>query len=86
MIDRAHELPVPRQCQLLALARSSAYCTPQPVSDADLTLMRQLEALRLVHPYAGSRILRDLFRLQGVIVGRKRVATLMQWMWLEALY
>jgi putative transposase len=32
MIDRTHALPVTRQCELLALARSSVYYTPQPVS------------------------------------------------------
>jgi len=86
MIDRTHDLPVTRQCQLLALARSSVYYTPQPVSGEDLALMRHLDTLHLQHPFAGSRMLRDLLRLQGVVVGRKHVATLMRRMGLEALY
>jgi len=49
MIDRTHELPMTRQCQLLALARSSVYYRPQPVSDIELALMRQLDALQLQH-------------------------------------
>jgi putative transposase len=86
MIDRTHDLPVTRQCALLALPRSSVYYTPPPVSAATLALMRQLDELHLQHPYAGSRMLRDLLRLQGVRIGRKRVATLMRRMGLAALY
>jgi len=48
--------------------------------------MRQLDALHLQHPFAGSRMLRDLLRLHGVAVGRKHVATLMRRMGIEALY
>jgi len=86
MITQAHPLPVTRQCQLLALARSSVYYTPQPVSPGDLALMRQLDELHLEHPFAGSRMLRDLLRLRGVGVGRKHVATLMRRMGIAALY
>ena len=32
MIDRTHDLPVVRQCQILRLARSTAYYTPEPTS------------------------------------------------------
>jgi putative transposase len=86
MISRDHELPITRQCQLLALPRSSVYYLPQPVPEGDLALMRRLDELHLAHPFAGSRMLRDLLRLQGVPIGRKHVATLMHRMGLEALY
>jgi len=86
MITREHPLPVTRQCQLLALTRSTVYYTPQPIPAGDLALMRQIDELHLEHPFAGSRMLRDLLRLQGVVVGRKHVATLMRRMGLEALY
>jgi len=43
------------------------------VSAATLALMRQLDELHLQHPFAGSRMLRDLLRLRGVRVGRKHV-------------
>ena len=86
MISPEHPLPVTRQCQLLALPRSSVYYTPQPVPAATLALMRQLDELHLEYPFAGSRMLRDLLRLRGVVVGRKRVATLMRRMGIEALY
>lgn len=86
MIDRHHPLPVTRQCRLVAVARSSVYYTPRPVRAGDLALMRRLDELHLLHPFAGSRMLRDLLRLQGVPIGRKRVATLMRRMGIEALY
>jgi putative transposase len=86
MIDRQHALPVVRQCRLLALPRSSVYYAPQPVPAGDLALMRQLDELHLEYPFAGSRMLRDLLRLRGVVVGRKHVATLMRRMGIEALY
>jgi putative transposase len=85
MIDRQHALPVTRQCQLLALPRSSVDYAPQPVSATTLALMRQLDELHLEHPFAGSRMLRHLLRLRGVIVGRKHVATLMRRMGIVAL-
>lgn len=86
MIDRQHPLPVVQQCQLLAIARSSVYAVPQPVAAATVAVMRQIDELHLQHPFAGSRMLRDLLRLQGVNVGRKHVATLMRRMGIEALY
>jgi putative transposase len=86
MIDRSHDLPVVRQCQILSLARSSAYYRPQEASEADLALMRRIDELHLAHPFAGSRMLRDLLRQDGHQIGRKHVTTLMKRMGIEALY
>jgi putative transposase len=86
MIDRQHPLPVVQQCQILAIARSSVYAVPRPVAATTVALMRQLDELHLQHPFAGSRMLRDLLRLEGVHVGRKHVATLMRRMGIDALY
>ncbi len=86
MIDRTHDLPVVRQCQILNLARSTAYYTPQPTSDGDLQLMRRIDELHLEYPFAGSRMLRDMLRREGQQIGRKRVRSLMKKMGIEALY
>lgn len=86
MIDRTHDLPVIRQCQILRLARSTAYYAPQPTSPEDLALMRRMDALHLEHPFAGSRMLRDMLRLEGHKIGRKHVSALMKKMGIEALY
>ncbi|OGI60287.1 MAG: integrase [Candidatus Muproteobacteria bacterium RIFCSPHIGHO2_01_FULL_61_200] len=80
-------LPVTRQCELLALPRSSAYYERGPaVSDEDLRLMRLLDELHLKYPFMGSRRLRDELKKLGVIANRKRVQRLMRLMGLEALY
>ena len=86
MIDREHELPVVRQCELLELARSTAYYEPLPVPEADLTLMRRIDELHLRWPFLGSRRLRDLLQKDGFMVGRKHVATLMRKMGIAAIY
>jgi putative transposase len=86
MIDRTHTLPVVRQCQLLKLARSTAYYQPRSVSDTARALMRRIDELHLQDPFAGARMLRDLLRQEGHTVGRRQVATLMRRMGIEALY
>jgi len=65
MIDRTHDLPVSRQCQILSLTRSTAYYRPQETSEAELVLMRRIDELHLVYPFAGSRMLRDLLKQEG---------------------
>jgi len=86
MIDPAHPLPIVRQAQLLELSRASVYYRPQPTFDADLALMRRIDELHLEHPFAGSRMLRDLLNRESFAVGRKHVTTLMRKMGIEALY
>ena len=86
MIDRSHELPLTRQAQVLKLSRGSLYYRPQPVSPADLAIMRRIDELHLDYPFAGSRMLRDLLRGEGVAIGRAHVITLMKRMRIEAIY
>jgi len=86
MIDRKHELPLTRQAKLLKLSRSGLYYRPRPVSPADLAVMRRIDELHLAYPFAGSRMLRDLLRAEGVEIGRQRVARMMKRMGIEALY
>ena len=86
MIDRDHDLPVTQQAQALGLSRSTIYYKPRPVSAEDLELMRRLDALHLDFPFAGARMLRDLLRREGLLVGRRHVATLMKRMGIAAIY
>jgi putative transposase len=86
MIDRTHLLPIGRQCQVLQLARSTAYYQSKPVSDATLALMRRIDELHLQYPFAGARMLRDLLRQVGHAIGRRQVATLMRRMGIAAIY
>ena len=86
MIDRSHNLPVTRQCRILQLARSTAYYAPAPISAEGLALMRRIDELHLEHPFAGSRMLRDMLNREGHRIGRKHVRTLINKMGIEALY
>jgi putative transposase len=86
MIDRSHALSLARQAEELGISRGSLYYQPQPVSAAELVIMRRMDALHLEYPFAGSRMLRDLLLAEGFTVGRLHVSTLMKRMGLEALY
>ncbi len=86
MIDSSHELPVRRQAKLLSISRGSVYYKARAVSVADLAIMRRIDELHLDHPFAGSRMLRDLLVGEGIAIGRRHVATLMKRMGIEALY
>ena len=86
MIDREHELPLSRQAAVLKLSRSGLYYRARPVAPADLAGMRRIDELHLDYPFAGSRMLRDLLRGEGVEIGRQRVARMMKRMGIEALY
>ncbi|WP_157035679.1 IS3 family transposase [Sphingobium chungbukense] len=86
MIDRSHSLPLSRQVRELGISRGSVYYLPRPVSVADLTIMRRIDELHLEFPFAGSRMLRDLLRQEGIEIGRQHVATLMKKMAIEAIY
>ena len=86
MIDRHHKLSVSSQCRILSLGRSTAYYREKRPGESDLVLMRRIDELHLNHPFAGSRMLRDMLRLEGHEIGRKRVSTLMDRMGIQALY
>jgi putative transposase len=86
MIDRDHKPPVKRQAAALGISCGSAYSRPRPVSDEDLLTMRKLDELHLNYPFAGSRMLRDLLRQQGIDAGRLHIGTLMRKMGIEANY
>ena len=86
MIDRQDGLPLRRQAAVLQLSRSTLYYEPRPVPAAELAVMRRIDELHLDHPFAGSRMMRDLLRGEGVAIGREKVATMMRRMGIEALY
>ena len=85
MIDRDHDLPITRQAQLLNISRGTVYYLPQPVSPADLVLMRRIDELHLEHPFMGARMLRRQLARQGLHAGRRHIRTLMLRMGIEAL-
>ena len=86
MIDPSHGLPIARQAKVLSISRGSVYYKPRPVSAAELAIMRRIDALHLDYPFAGSRMLRDVLGREGIEIGRRRVATMMRRIGIEALY
>jgi len=86
MIVPEHPLPIARQAQLAGISRGTVYYHPEPISDADLRLMRRIDELHLELPFAGSRMLRDLLNAEDFTVGRRHVSTLMRKMGIAAIY
>jgi putative transposase len=74
-----------RQCELLALNRSTLYYVPSKVSAEQTALMKAIDQIFTKWPFCGSRrIVLELRRL-GHDVNRKRVQRLMRIMGLQAL-
>ena len=86
MIDRDHALSITRQAELVGISRGNVYYLPRTTSEADQRLMKRIDSLNLAHPFAGSRMLRDMLNRERFDVGRRHVATLMQRMGIQALY
>ena len=86
MIDATHDLSISRQAELLEISHSNVYYLPRATSETDLALMRRIDELHLNYPFGGSRMLRDMLRLEGHQVGRERVRTLMAKMGIHAIY
>jgi len=66
--------------------RSCRRARPASLAPARLAIIHRIDALHLKHPFAGSRMLRDLLRAEAMVIGRLAVATLMRRIGIEALY
>ena len=86
MIQKAHQLPRTRRCELLGIPRSSSYYQPQPVSEEDQALMRLIDKIHLKRPYLGSRRIVDALTELGYKAGRKRAQRLMRLMGIQAIH
>ena len=80
------ELSLSRQCEILAISRSSFYYTLKGESPESLALMRRIDELFLKYPFYGSRQMVRQLRRDGVRAGRHRVRRLMRLMGLAAIY
>lgn len=79
-------LCIARQCQLLALPRSTFYYQASGESQANLWLMKRIDELFLDSPFFGARQMARALRREGYKVNRKRVVRLMRKMGLSAIY
>ena len=78
MIEPNEKLSQTRQCQLLNLARSTYYYQPQPATDEGLALLRQMDEQYLKTPQYGARSYATWFVRQGIMIGRKKAASMMK--------
>jgi putative transposase len=86
MVERGHpHLSVRHQCDLLRVARSRVYRPRRAPSADDLALMRWMDEISLEDPTAGARRCRDLLRLSGRKISRKRLQRLRRIMGLEGV-
>jgi putative transposase len=86
MINKAHDITITRQCEILQLSRSSLYYKPVAASGYLLNLMSMIDEIHLRYPFYGSRRIRDELLDNGFQVERGRVSNLMKKMGIEALY
>jgi putative transposase len=87
MIDAGHPtVSIERRCELLGLPRSTYYRPPATgLRDGDLELMRRIDELYTLHPWAGSRTFSTLISTPDQFIGRKRISRLMRFMGIESV-
>ena len=79
MLERDHPaLSIRGQCRLLGIARSGVYRPAAANDDADLAVMRRIDALFTAWPFLGSRRMTVMLRAEGLTVNRKRAQRLMR--------
>lgn len=78
-------LSMRRQCEILAVNRSSLYYESVDPDPDELALMRRIDELHLEYPFFGSRRIARELRDAGQPVNRKRVQRLMRIMGIEAI-
>jgi putative transposase len=81
------QLSLAQQATLLGISRSSLYYTLRPIDPWTLALMNQIDKIHTDWPTYGARkIVAQLKRDTGELIGRKRVRTLMEEMRIAAIY
>jgi len=86
-VEEDSEMGIKKQCELLAVPRSSYYHKPKrKVSLLDEMLMQAIDRIYMEEPTYGSRRIRDELDTLGYKVGRKRVRRLMRVMGIEPIY
>lgn len=79
-------MPIKRQCELLNIARSTAYYHPIGLSDEEIELRRMIDEIHLQYPFMGSRRIRTELAKKARHVNRKRIVRIMREMGIGAIY
>lgn len=86
LIDTTAKVSVRRQCQLLAVPRSSAYYSPAGEGPENLELMDRMDRLFTDDPTLGVLGMRDELAELGVQANTKRIRRLLRLMGVEPIY
>ena len=86
VIDPQAKVSIRRQCDLLGVNRSNVYYQPVAEDPEDLELMRHMDEEFLKHPTKGVLGMVDFIRALGILVGPKRVRSLLRKMGIMAIY
>ena len=85
-VDKASQLSVVRQCELLDIHRSGLYYAPVGESEYNLELMGLIDQEHMLHPWLGvPRMTTWLRKDMGHIVNPKRIERLYQLMGIQAV-
>lgn len=85
-VDKASDLSVVRQCELLEIHRSGLYYKPAPESELNLELMRLIDQKHLLHPWLGTRRMTVwLNKDKGFKINHKRIERLYRLMGISAI-
>ncbi len=79
-------MPIKRQCELLNIARSTAYYQPTGLSCEEIELRRIIDEIHPQYPFMGSRRIRNELIKEGYHVNRKRIVRIMREMGIGAIY
>lgn len=86
-VEEDSEMSIKKQCELLAVPRSSYYHKPKrQVRLLDEMLMQAIDPIYMEEPTYGSRRMGEELRKLGYDVGRKRVQRLMRTMGIKPIY
>lgn len=81
-----HKLSIAHQCELLGIARSTAYYHSVGISAEDLKLQHVTDEIFTAHPYYGKRRISVVLTQSGYFVGVKKASSLMKILGLQAIY
>ena len=79
-------VPKARQCELLAISRSSVYYKARVMSDYNLSILNKIDEIYTENPEYGYRYIYKQLLEEGFDIGRDRVLKYMGIMGIEAIY
>ena len=85
-VDKASDLSMVRQCELLEIHRSGLYYAPKGESELNLELMRMVDEEHMLHPWLGVPRMTDWLREdKGIKINKKRIERLFRLMGISAV-